>query len=725
MAVDGKVPGSVALGDLRGSGDLSVEIVGPESALGGDAGGAMGTPTLSVLDWAEELTPDDVGGARRLALLRKAAGGSLTRDVVFHLPTGYADRREIRTLRNFVPGNMNTFRVFVHAIVLPRTGRGQFRVTVRDASGEGTVILFNAKAVARFTVGEEYIVSGQCENLIGQVEMVHPEFVVSAPLPEGLSLVAPQWPAVAGLSQKALTMIISSVATRLPLEDEWLDARVVRKFGWPTFNEAVVALQAPLAPPAPGVRDRLAYDEAFCRQLAFQLRRSRARREPGRRLVGAGNLRREALRRFGYPLTAGQQSALEEVLRDMGSERQMHRLVHGEVSSGKTIIAVLAMLAAVEAGAQAALLVPTDLLAQQHFRTISALSPVPVAILTGSMSKGERRACLQGLASGEISIVVGTQSLFQQAVRYHDLGLIVIDEQHRFGVEQRTQFSAKGRRPDTLLMSATPIPRTVFLAQMGWMDVTALRGTPPGRLPVRTTLHSVDRLPEVVDAVGRTISAGARVYWVCPVVEETLEAGLAAAQERFVELQKRFGDKVALIHGQQSGAARDAALKGFADGRYKLLVGTTVIEVGVDIPEATVMVVEHAERFGAAQLHQLRGRIGRGTTQGYCLLVHANRIGRDSFKRLVLLRDNNNGFRIAEADFRARGGGDLIGKRQSGLPDFRVLDPVRDAELVDLAARDAAHFLSSDPELLSRRGQAALRGLRVFGVEDFRRYANS
>jgi ATP-dependent DNA helicase RecG len=359
---------------------------------------------------------------------------------------------------------------------------------------------------------------------------------------------------------------------------------------------------------------------------------------------------------------------------------------------------------------------------QQHYRTISRLSPVPVGILTGGMSAGERKACLKGVASGAIPILIGTHAVFQAAVSYHNLGLIVVDEMHRFGVEQRAALTAKGDRPDTLLMTATPIPRTVFLAEIGWMDCSIIKGKPAGRKPIRTTLHPVDQVPDVVAAVGRMVARGGRVYWVCPLVAENAELDLAAAEERYTKLRESFGDEVALVHGQQAPEARAAALDGFAKGRFKLLVSTTVIEVGVDVPEATVMVIEHAERFGAAQLHQLRGRIGRGNAASFCLLIHARSLGKPSFQRLKLLRDSDDGFFISEEDYRLRGGGDVMGTRQSGLPGYRLVTLDNDRELLDLAHRDAAHLLREDPDLSSTRGKAALRGLEVFGLSDVRRF---
>ncbi len=683
---------------------ISSECPGPGVEWNDDAVGALGlSPALS-------------------ARLKAACGGTEVRDVVFHLPGSYTDRRARTTLRDFSPNAVNTFLVTVDSIVPPPRKSSPTIVEISDETGHGTIVLFNRKAAFRFTVGQRYLVSGHCGGMIGRPELQHPEVVVKEIEAAKMSGIDPTWPGVSGLSQHNLKTIIQSLVRRLPAEPEWLDHRLARKFGWCGFSEAVRRLQVPDEPPTDKIRQRVAYDEAFCRQLAFQIIKSASRKAPGRSMAGDGRLRAEALVRFGFPLTEHQSKALGEVLDDMSAPTQMLRLVQGDVGSGKTLVAVMAMLAAVESGAQAVLLAPTDLLVQQHYRTISRLSPVPVGILTGGMSAGERKACLKGVASGAIPILIGTHAVFQAAVSYHNLGLIVVDEMHRFGVEQRAALTAKGDRPDTLLMTATPIPRTVFLAEIGWMDCSIIKGKPAGRKPIRTTLHPVDQVPDVVAAVGRMVARGGRVYWVCPLVAENAELDLAAAEERYTKLRESFGDEVALVHGQQAPEARAAALDGFAKGRFKLLVSTTVIEVGVDVPEATVMVIEHAERFGAAQLHQLRGRIGRGNAASFCLLIHARSLGKPSFQRLKLLRDSDDGFFISEEDYRLRGGGDVMGTRQSGLPGYRLVSLDNDRELLDLAHRDAAHLLREDPDLSSTRGKAALRGLEVFGLSDVRRF---
>jgi ATP-dependent DNA helicase RecG len=461
-------------------------------------------------------------------------------------------------------------------------------------------------------------------------------------------------------------------------------------------------------------RARLAYDEFLAGQVALAVIRGRVRARPGRPLVGDSHLRAKALERFGHTPTESQEKALAEIDADLASPRRMLRLLQGDVGSGKTLVALLAMLRAVEANKQAALMAPTEVLAKQHHRTLSRLCPEPVGLLTGSVKGQERSRLLRSLKDGSLRMVVGTHALFQEAVVYRDLALAVIDEQHRFGVDQRLLLGAKGALTDVLVMTATPIPRTLLLTQWGEMDVSRLTGKPAGRQPIRTTLHSLGTMPDLLDGIARTLDRGAQIYWVCPLVAESEALDLAAAEDRFATLQSRFGDRVGLAHGQQSAEVRDAALAAFAAGATRLLVATTVVEVGVDVPEASVMVIEHAERFGLAQLHQLRGRVGRGSEASFCLLLHEDWVNETARRRLLLLRDTDDGFLIADEDFRLRGGGDALGTRQAGAPGFRLADPIEHEPLLHMAHRDAAVLLSRDPKLTTDRGKAVRVLLRLF-----------
>ncbi len=650
-------------------------------------------------------------GEPRARLVARAAGGDRVIDLLFHLPESYIDRRQRVALRALPAGRVVTVTVAVVRIERPANARQPTRAVVTDGTGFAEIAFFKGFPHARLPVGARVVVSGKADE---RRSFVHPDHIVPEDAAARLPDVEPVWPLTAGLFPWHLRGPIADALDRIPDLPEWQDAALQRREGWPGFAGALRALHAPEAPPPPGPRRRLAYDELLAGQVALALVRRRVLARPGRALTGDGRLRARALATFGQALTPSQTAALAEIDADLAAPRRMLRLLQGDVGSGKTLVALLAMLRAVEDGAQAALLAPTELLAQQHLRTLARLAPVPVALLTGSVKGAARERILRGLAEGALPLVVGTHALFQDRVEYHDLALAVIDEQHRFGVAQRLLMGGKGRVSDVLVMTATPIPRTLLLTQWGEMTVSRLTEKPAGRLPVRTTLHSLATLDDVTDGIGRALDGGARVYWVCPLVAESETADLAAAEARFAALRARFGQTVGLAHGQQESAVREAALADFATGRTRLLVATTVIEVGVDVPEASVMVIEHAERFGLAQLHQLRGRVGRGRDASFCLLLHEAGLTEAARRRLLLLRDTEDGFRIADEDFRIRGGGDALGTRQAGAPGWRLADPVQDERLLHMAARDAALLLERDPRLAGERGQAVRVLLRLF-----------
>ncbi len=428
-------------------------------------------------------------------------------------------------------------------------------------------------------------------------------------------------------------------------------------------------------------------------------------------------MRKALIEALPYSLTPSQTRAVAEIVADLAKPERMLRLLQGDVGSGKTVVALLACAAVIEGGRQAALMAPTEILARQHFNTITPLAAaagIRVAILTGRERGRERSDILARLAFGEIHVLVGTHAMFQEDVEFRDLALAVVDEQHRFGVHQRLALASKGVAVDVLVMTATPIPRTLVLTYFGDMDVSELREKPAGRRPVDTRAVPLSRLDEIVEAVGRALAEGRSVYWVCPLVEESENIDLAAAEDRFAALEQRFGAMVALVHGRMKGVEKDRAMARFAAGETRLLVATTVIEVGVDVPEATVMVIEHAERFGLAQLHQLRGRIGRGAEASSCLLLYKPPLGDSAKARLEIMRATEDGFRIAEEDLKLRGEGDVLGTRQSGMPGFRVARIHLHGKLIGPARDDASLILVRDPKLASSRGQALRHLLYLF-----------
>ena len=662
--------------------------------------------------------------------LREAVGGDRVLDLLFHLPERYAQRFAVAGPAEAPPETEVILRALVVSHRAARSHAGRPYVEVRAESAGETVLIrymnsWPAQIASRLPEGTERLFAGRVKPEGERFSMINP---LSATVAEGFPTLEPVWPLVKGLGLGQVARAMAAALERLPALPEWHDAALARREGWPSFAESLRLVQAPgEAPPPPAARARLAYDEALAGQLALGLVRRRVRLRPGRALLGDGRLRDRALAAFGHPMTPSQAHALAEIDADLAAPARMLRLLQGDVGSGKTLVAVLALLRAVEAGAQGALMAPTELLARQHLRTLVPLcvpAGVRVDLLAGSVKGVQRKRTLSGLAEGSVKIVVGTHALFQEGVRFRDLGLAVVDEQHRFGVAQRLLLAGKGPREDEpadlLVMTATPIPRTLLLTQWGEMAVSRLHEKPAGRQPITTTLHGLRQLDQVVAGIARALERGARVYWVCPHVAESEVLDLAAAETRHAELAARFGTIVGLAHGRLDTEVRETALRDFSVGRTRILVATTVIEVGVDVPEATVMVVEHADRFGLAQLHQLRGRVGRGAAASYCMLLYDEALGQASRERLLILRDTEDGFAIADADFRLRGGGEALGTRQSGGPFFRLGLTEGDAQegLIQMAWRDAALLLEKDSTLAGPRGQAARVLLRLFGREE-------
>jgi ATP-dependent DNA helicase RecG len=671
-------------------------------------------------------------GARLGKLVEKAAGPHVV-DLIWHVPTGLIDRRFAPKLAEAEPGQIVTLTVTVEAHQPPGASRLPYRVRCSDETGFITLTFFHVRGdwlERALPVGSIRVISGKLESFNGVLQMSHPDHI-GAPGEVEL-VIEPVYGLTAGLSLKMMRKAVLAALARVPDLPEWQDPALLTRQGWPGWKPALLALHNPQAPedlaPERPARQRLAYDELLADQLALALIRAHAKRQPGRSIKGDGRLQQPVEAALPFSLTGGQRMALAEILGDMAAPERMLRLLQGDVGSGKTVVALFAMLAAVEAGAQAALMAPTELLARQHAATLDRLlapAGLRAVLLTGREQGKTRQAILAGIADGSTPIVVGTHALFQGAVEFQDLALAVIDEQHRFGVEQRMQLAGKGRGIDVLVMTATPIPRSLMLTSYGDLDASRLYEKPAGRKPITTSLISLDRLAEVVDAVARALAQGTKIYWVCPLIEESETIDLAAVTARHAQLEARFGLRTGLIHGRMKPAERDRVMEGFAAGGIDLLVATTVIEVGVDVPAAAIMVIEHAERFGLAQLHQLRGRIGRGDTPSTCLLLYAPPLGQTAKARLKILRESEDGFRIAEEDLRLRGAGEVLGRKQSGMPDYRIADLTFDQELLAIAHDEARLVLARDPDLANARGAALRVLLYLFARDAAVRYLRS
>ena len=647
-------------------------------------------------------------------------------DLLLHLPSGAIDRRARPKLRDVVPDTVVTVAVTVdrHRPPPPRRRRAPYQVYTSDETGDLILTFFNAHKdylQRLLPVGEQRYVSGTVALYDHMLQMVHPDRVVTEAELAKLGLVEPVYPLTEGLSLNQVRKAADAALERLPDLPEWQDPAWVARERFPPFAVALRTLHRPAEPadvaPEGLAWSRLAYDEFLAGQLALALVRAHVRRPAGRATPGTGQLRKKLFEALPYSLTPSQTRAVADIVADLAKPERMLRLLQGDVGSGKTVVALLAAAAVIEGGRQAALMAPTELLARQHFNTITPLAAaagITVAILTGRERGRERSEVLEKLAFGDIHLLIGTHALFQEEVEFRDLALAVVDEQHRFGVHQRLGLARKGEAVDVLVMTATPIPRTLVLTYFGDMDASELREKPAGRQPIDTRTLPLSRLKEVVDAVGRALAEGRRVYWVCPLVEVTENTDLAAAEERFAALKEHFGAMVDLVHGRMKGADKDRAMERFAAGETRLLVATTVIEVGVDVPEATVMVIEHAERFGLAQLHQMRGRIGRGAGRSTCLLLYKAPLGETAKARLAIMRETEDGFRIAEEDLRLRGEGDVLGTRQSGMPGFRIARIEAHGKLIGAARDDAALVLAKDPTLASPRGQALRNLLYLF-----------
>ncbi|MGQ0533228.1 MAG: ATP-dependent DNA helicase RecG [Caulobacteraceae bacterium] len=696
---------------------------------------ALPSPAMAVQDALLAPAHPPKGAKREtMDLIAKVAGGTLVRDLVFLPPNSAIDRRlrvpiaetnegDIATIEAEVDGHMPAYKNLPH------------RIRLRDQTGFLTVAYFRGarEMLERmWPVGQTRLVSGEIKFYEGMRQMLHPDHVVDPTKGEAPPAVEPIYPLTQGLPGRTLARTLLGALDTVPEGPEWLEPSTVKAHDWPDFRTALEHIHRPTAPedvlPQSAFRTRLAYDELFARQCALRLRRQHRRKEPGRAVVGDGRLSNKLIASLPFAPTGAQRRSISEIYADMAEPAPMLRLLQGDVGSGKTLVAALAMARAAEAGLQSAMMAPTDLLARQHGATLAPLldaAGIRMAVLTGRDKAKDRKAVLDRLAGGDIHVVVGTHALFQEEVTFNDLGLIVIDEQHRFGVSDRMRMVAKGFAPHVLVMSATPIPRTLALSIHGDMDLSVLDEKPPGRQPIRTATMPISRIEEVIQAIGEAAKRDERAYWVCPLIAESEAIDLPAVLDRHKELQARFGKGVELVHGQMSATAREAAMDRFRSGESFLLVATTVIEVGVNVPEATIMVIEQAERFGLAQLHQLRGRVGRGDKQGSCVLLWKPPLGEGAKTRLDAIRRHDDGFAIAEIDFKLRGAGDVLGTQQSGLPPFRLVSPEAHADMLGSADKEARLAVERDPDLKTPRGEAVRLVLSVFGYADAAELARS
>jgi ATP-dependent DNA helicase RecG len=642
-------------------------------------------------------------------------------DLLLHLPTNVIDRRTRPTIRDAVPGTVVTLEVTInrHRPAPPGRSRAPHLVYASDETGDVVLTYFRAKPdyiEKLLPKGEKRFVSGTAQMFDGTLQIVHPDRVVDEAGLAKLPQIDTVYPLTEGLAIGSIRRAMAQALQKLPDLPEWISPEVLRRCSFPPIAEALHRVHEPqeltdILPQNP-FWSRLAFDELLAGQLALALVRAQLRRPAGVRNAGDGHLRHRIIDALPYALTNSQQEAAKAIASDLNEPVRMLRLLQGDVGSGKTVVALLAAAAVAETGKQSALMAPTEILARQHIKTIAPLAEragMNVAILTGREKGKERREIIAGLANGEIDLLVGTHALIQDDVIFKDLALAIVDEQHRFGVRERLALTEKGDAVDVLVLSATPIPRTLVLTYFGDMDISELREKPAGRQPIDTRAVPKSRIKEIVDGLERALESGKRAYWICPLVEETESedhAHLTNATKRFETLQKRFGDRVGLVHGQMKGAEKDRVMAQFAAGEIQLLVATTVVEVGVDVPQATIMVIENAERFGLAQLHQLRGRIGRGSEASTCMLLYHEPLSEMSTARLKVIRETTDGFRIAEEDLRLRGEGEVLGTRQSGLPGYRIARPEVHAQLIAQARDEAVRIMQDNPKLKGERGEA-------------------
>ncbi|MCV6547173.1 MAG: ATP-dependent DNA helicase RecG [Cohaesibacter sp.] len=651
-------------------------------------------------------------------------------DLLLHMPHSLIDRSLQPGIAHAPDGMIVTIKARIDKHIAPprNNRRVPYRILAHDETGDVTLVFFHAKGgylERQIPVGEERYISGRLERYQGEAQIAHPDHVVSEDDFASMALLEPVYPLTAGISGRILHRTMLTALDDVPPLAEWQDGPWLSQNGWPSFQEALQRVHSPLESadiePVSPYRQRLAYDECLASQLALSLVRKSVKKQAGIARKWSGQLSEVLTKALPFSLTNSQSKAIDDISKDLQQPERMLRLIQGDVGSGKTMVALFAAANVIESGSQAAMMAPTELLARQHLQSIKPLCDavgIRAESLTGKDSAASRRDKLKALKDGDIDFLIGTHALFQDKVEFADLGLAIVDEQHRFGVHQRLTLSAKGKATDLLVMTATPIPRTLVLTYFGDMDVSLLSEKPAGRKPIATRTMSLDRLDELVHGLHRALQSGAKVYWVCPLVEESEVLDVTSAEDRFASLREAFGSRVALVHGRMTADEKSAAMHHFKDGEADILVATTVIEVGVDVPDATIIVIEHAERFGLAQLHQLRGRVGRGDKASSCILLFKGPLGEVSKARLAIMRETEDGFRIAEEDLRLRGEGDLLGTKQSGTPGFRLAQMEIHQQLMEAARDDARLIIENDPDLKSDRGQALRKLLYLFGRDE-------
>lgn len=667
-------------------------------------------------------------GPKTRQLLKNLVGEKIVH-LLYHLPTSLIDRRAMPALNRAPDGSVITAVVQVDGYIPPHRAHDKslpFKVRCYNETGFLNLIYFNAYPdflKKQLPIGQKRVVSGKLERFAGEAQLVHPDYVEPVEALESIRRVEPVYPLTAGLARKNLAKMVAASVKNAPQLPEWISEFMVKQQGWQSWKECITQAHIPKEPaeiePAHPIRRRLAYDELLANQVALMLVRRYVNKTEGQRVEGPGQLRQALLARLPFSLTEGQKDVIREINADQADPSRMMRLLQGDVGAGKTVVALMAALNAVEAGYQVALMAPTEILSLQHYKWISQMlegMDCRVELLIGKTKGKERTRVLDGLAEGGAHIVIGTHALFQEKVQFNRLGLVVIDEQHRFGVAQRTALAKKGDNVDVLLMSATPIPRTLTMTLYGDMECSRLTDKPAGRKAIDTRIIPASKIGQVVEGLLRVMDKGEKIYWICPLIEESETSDLAAAEERCKALNKLFPGSVGLMHGRMKTEEREQVMLNFRDGKIDILVATTVVEVGVDVPDATVIVIEHAERFGLSQLHQLRGRVGRNDKQSSCILLYHG-LGEVAKERLTIMRESNDGFRLAEEDLRLRGGGDVLGTKQSGLPEFKVANLYYHFDLLKAANQDARSIMEQDPQLQTPRGEALRTLLYLFEYE--------